>query len=110
MKRGTFSDRSARVVPAAARAGGEAAPICVRNEDTDTYFFAVEANGAGRRTAVLAPGETLCTEAAPGQKGVVWVFENEDSIEGCSRLVSAGQTEAMLRWSEFDRCAWSSNS
>lgn len=89
-------------------AGQEA--LCVRNEDSAAHFFAAEAKGGERRTGVLAPGETLCVDAPAGSSGVVWVFEAEDAIEGCSRRVPAGRTEAMLRYSEFDRCAWTSNS
>jgi len=83
--------------------------LCVRNRNSHTHFFAVEAEGAERRTGMLAPGETLCTEAEPGATGMVSVFEEADGFEGCSRLVPVGETEDMLKYVDFDRCFWGSN-
>ncbi|MCP5039241.1 MAG: hypothetical protein GY945_16740 [Rhodobacteraceae bacterium] len=85
--------------------GGE---ICVVNSADDTYLFASEAHEGRRETAQLTPGQTLCVSG--GESGVVSVYEHADALEGCSRLVSAGQTEALLRYVDFDRCFWSSNS
>jgi len=85
--------------------------VCVRNASDTPHVFAVEAPGAGRRVAELTPGGRLCARgAAPGTRGVVWVFENLDALEGCARIVPAGSTEAMKKFVEFDRCFWSSNS
>jgi len=84
--------------------------LCVRNRNTHAHFFAVEARTGARRTGALSPGERLCTEAARGATGVVSVFESENAFEGCSRLVKAGTTEDMLKYVDFDRCFWSSNS
>ncbi len=87
-----------------ADAGGD---ICVTNGSELTHFFAAEAHDGARDTAELAPGETLCVAGA--DTGVVSVFENATHFEGCSRLVSSNSAEQMLRYSDFDRCAWSSN-
>ena len=94
---------------AAAPVHTAASELCVRNRNTHEHFFAVEADGAERRTAFLAPGERLCTEADPGETGTVSVFEEADGFEGCSRLVPVGRTEDMLEYVDFDRCFWSSN-
>ena len=84
--------------------------VCVHNAADHTYFFAVEAGHPDtRRTGRLKPGEELCTEETTSS-GTVSVFETENSIEGCSRLVPVGQTEDLKRYTDFDRCLWSSNS
>ncbi|RBI77209.1 hypothetical protein DQW77_01905 [Roseovarius sp. TE539] len=112
----TFSDAPAAAEEEQASAG-VAAPeaqtaetrLCVRNRNTHEHFFAVEADGAERRTGFLAPGEKLCIEGAPGATGTVSVYEEADGFEGCSRLVPVGKTEDMLKYVDFDRCFWSSN-
>lgn len=111
----TFSDRSGEEQAHLNEAVNVGAPetsasaLCVRNRNSHAHFFAVEADGAERRTGMLDPGERLCTEASPGATGMVSVFEEADSFEGCSRLVPVGETEDMLRYVDFDRCFWSSN-
>lgn len=85
--------------------------ICVVNASPARALFAVEPQGGTRRLAWLAPGERLCAEAAEaGRPGVVSVYHAEETFEGCSRLVAAGRIEPMLRYAEFDRCAWGANS
>ncbi len=84
--------------------------ICVINGSNERYYFAVEERGGARELAELAPGETLCTAASDGASGVVSVFETAQELEGCSRLVAGGETEAMISYANFDRCAWSSHS
>lgn len=85
--------------------------VCVRNANTHAYLFAAEAPSGERKVAELAPGERLCAQGAgPGSTGVVSVFENYDAFEGCSRLVPVGKTEDMIKYVDFDRCFWSSNS
>lgn len=83
--------------------------LCVRNLDQSAHFFAVETSSADRRTGTLPPGERLCITASEGETGLVQVFESADSLEGCSRLVLVGQTEDMLKYVDFDRCFWGSN-
>lgn len=89
------------------------ADVCVRNASSQAHVFAAEAPGGVRMLAELAPGEALCSSAVPQNnvaRGVVSVYDSIGALEGCSRLVEPGQTEDMLRYSEFDRCAWGSNS
>ena len=85
--------------------------ICVRNRNSHEHLFAVEAIGAERRVRMLKPGEVLCTQTDSTVKtGTVSVYEHSDELEGCSRLVPVGRTEDMLKYVDFDRCFWSSNS
>lgn len=85
--------------------------VCVENSSDRTHIFAVEAGPNSRLVKELKVGQTLCTTGAPTPiSGVVSVYENEDSFEGCSRIVTSGVVEKMIKYSEFDRCAWSSNS
>lgn len=83
---------------------------CVTNGSEDSYFFVAEASGGARNTATLAPGDMLCAPADRAQGGVVSVFVNAEHLEGCSRLVADARPEILLRYSDFDRCLWSSNS
>jgi hypothetical protein len=84
--------------------------ICVTNGSKERLFFAAEERGGARELAELAPGETLCTAASKGASGVVSVFETAQELEGCSRLVTGGDAEALIRYAKFDRCAWGSHS
>lgn len=97
------------------------ADLCVQNGADHRHFFAAEIRGeigadiradirAGtkadvRVTGWLDPGDTLCAPDSLGQSGTVSVFETEDTLEGCSRLVASG-TETLIRYADFDRCAW----
>jgi cytochrome c len=81
--------------------------VCTRNASNERYFFAAEITGQQRLTKWLKPGETLCAPAMIiGAHGVVSVFESQESLEGCSRLVDAGQVEDMVKYADFDRCKW----
>ncbi|MCK0100957.1 cytochrome c family protein [Pseudohalocynthiibacter sp. F2068] len=90
----------------ASAAEGETS-VCVVNGSDETRLFAAESNGENRVTGTLAPGETLCSEGAGD--GMVTVFEAPDHLEGCTRLVSAGGQDTLLKYADFDRCAWTSN-
>ena len=92
------------MLPATAYSG----EVCVLNNADQAYFFAAETHGGARMVGMLAAGETLCASGA--ETGVVSVFEDKDALEGCSRLVAAGRTETFLKYVDFDRCFWSSNS
>ena len=83
--------------------------VCVINGTEDSYFFVAEAKDGARNTATLAPGGSLCSASATEQGGVVSVFETDEHLEGCSRLVAAGKNETLLQYADFDRCRWSSN-
>ncbi len=93
--------------------GSGAAALCVRNGTDAAYVFTVEDPAGSRARAALAPGAELCLSvqapagaelALPG--GVVAVFERIDSVEGCSRLADATQSETLLAYAAFDRCLW----
>jgi len=102
---------AATLLAAPVLAGETGASVCVRNASGNAHVFAAEAPGGERKLARLQPGETLCSTGSGSEaRGVVSVYEAFDTFEGCSRLVAPGQVEDMIRYSEFDRCAWSSNS
>jgi len=81
--------------------------VCVVNGSDESRLFAAETHGEDRVTGTLAPGESLCSESAGD--GMVTVFEAPDHLEGCTRLVSAGGQDTLLKYADFDRCAWTSN-
>lgn len=84
--------------------------FCVENASEGTHFFTVDAGRDTRIGGELAAGETLCTASFDTPKnGVVSVFETADALEGCSRLVTAGSTETLMIYADFDRCKWSSH-
>ena len=85
--------------------------FCVTNQSDLPHIFAVDAGDDGRKVQELSPGESLCTtESDAPQNGFVSVFESIKHDEGCSRLITAGNTEGMIKYSDFDRCEWSSHS
>ena len=102
---------SAAVMALFAGPAGAQAAVCVENGSVHSYFFAAEAGEGSRVTGTLTPGRHLCAEgASQGARGVVSVFESISHLEGCSRLTPAGQTETLVRYSDFDRCEWASHS
>jgi cytochrome c2 len=85
--------------------------FCVTNQSDLTHVFAVDAGNDGRKVQELDPGESLCTtESDDPQNGFVSVFESIEHDEGCSRLITAGNTEGMIKYADFDRCEWTSHS
>jgi cytochrome c2 len=84
--------------------------ICVENGSDQTFLFAAEARDGEREIADLPPGGSLCVASQAAGSGVVSVFKSRDVVEGCSRLVTAGQQEVLVRYADFDRCAWGSHS
>jgi cytochrome c2 len=86
------------------------AGICVENGSEQTFLFAAEARGGERDVAELTPGGSLCVASQGADSGVVSVFESMDVVEGCSRLVTPGQQEVLVRYADFDRCEWGSHS
>jgi len=83
--------------------------LCVTNGSGEDLFFVAEATGGERQAKWLAAQETLCSGAEQATGGVVSVFVSEDHLEGCSRLVSAANSETLLEYVDFDRCRWSSH-
>ena len=66
--------------------------ICVTNESSATLLFVAEAGSGQRKLETLPPSKTLCI-ASKNPKGTIGVFENEDALEGCSRLAKTGTPE-----------------
>lgn len=93
-------------------AGQDTAPdaVCIVNGSATPHVFVAEARGGERRVETLAPGARLCAGGAGEEGGVVSVFEDAASFEGCSRLVAPGRTEVLEKYVDFDRCFWGSNS
>ncbi|MDI3335976.1 hypothetical protein QKW60_06130 [Defluviimonas aestuarii] len=86
--------------------GAGLAETCIRNGDATRLFFSAETDTA-RRTGWLEPGAALCAAGAGHER--VSVFEDEDALEGCTRLVPGGGTELLLRYASFDNCLWQSH-
>ncbi|SPH17650.1 hypothetical protein DEA8626_01174 [Defluviimonas aquaemixtae] len=83
------------------------ADICVTNAGDQRMLFAAETDDGERIVGWLEPGGRLC---APGDgAGRVSVFESEDTLEGCTRLVAPGGSDTLLRYVAFDRCLWQSH-
>lgn len=110
---GTFSEavesEEQSALPESGMVETAANAVCVRNRSSHEHLFAVEAEGGERHVRMLKTGEILCTETMSAQ-GVVSVFEKPEELEGCSRIVAVGKTEDMLKYVDFDRCFWGSNS
>lgn len=107
---GSMEEETQSALPGRGAVETAANAVCVRNRNSHEHLFAVEASGAERRVQMLKPGETLCTQASETVKtGTVTVYEHADEFEGCSRLVPVGRTEDMLKYVDFDRCFWGSN-
>jgi hypothetical protein len=92
----------------AALAGGDR--VCVENRDETARVFTVEVGTTRRGPVRLNPGAQLCAPRAdPGARAVVSAYPAPDVLEGCSRLVTGTQGDALLRYAEFDRCLWASH-
>ncbi len=95
------------VSASAARADPPQNGFCIENRDTRSAVFVVDAGAFYREVAILAPQERLCTpEFDSPRNGTVSVFYDENAMEGCSRLTSAGKVEVLLQYSDFDNCLW----
>lgn len=113
----TFSQKDSmvpKITPkkATMKADGEmiidvAGKICVTNESDATLLFVAEAKNGRRTNKTLAPKQTHCVTSA-GADGTIGVFENEDALEGCSRLAKTGTPERLVSYTPFDNCAWGS--
>lgn len=81
--------------------------ICVTNESDATLLFVAEAGNGARSNKTLGPKQTHCIASAE-TNGTIGVFENEDALEGCSRLAKTGTPERLISYTPFDNCAWGS--
>ena len=84
-----------------------AGKICVTNGSDTTLLFVAEASNGTRSTKILAPKQTHCI-ASVDEGGTIGVFENEDALEGCSRLATSGIPERLISYTPYDNCAWGS--
>ncbi|PCI06136.1 MAG: hypothetical protein COB78_04710 [Hyphomicrobiales bacterium] len=84
-----------------------AGKICVTNDSDTTLLFVAEASNGKRSNKALAPKQTHCIASADAN-GTIGVFENEDALEGCSRLAKTGTPERLVSYTPFDNCAWGS--
>jgi len=84
-----------------------ASDICVENQSGKKMLFVVEAKGGERVLKTLDGSGNLCApEATAGAGGTVGVFQDEDALEGCSRLAKAGTAERLIAYEPFDNCSW----
>ncbi|WP_159963534.1 hypothetical protein [Profundibacterium mesophilum] len=102
---------TAHIAPGSAEAAPESATpqLCVTNESDETLNFTVETRDGVRRGMRLDPAAYLCAPGPAPDGGVVSVFVDESHLEGCSRLVPGGASEALRRFASFDRCRWASH-
>jgi cytochrome c2 len=80
--------------------------ICVQNNFPKELLLVAEAKGGERKIKTSGQSGVLCVKAGEDGKGTVGVFENEDALEGCSRLAKAGKTEILIAYASFDNCKW----
>jgi len=80
--------------------------ICIQNKFTQTLLFTAEAKSGQREVKMMEENATLCVTSDDNKGGTVGVFENEDALEGCSRLAKAGKTETLIAYASFDNCEW----
>lgn len=85
-----------------------ATDICVENRSGKTLLFVVEAKGGGERVLkTLEAQQMLCApEMMASGGGTVGVFQDEDALEGCSRLAASGKSERLIAYEPFDNCSW----
>lgn len=105
----TQSSTSSMPQPVKTEKGVDLQPgkICIINKSDAALFLTSEIDGGERRAAIVAAGGMLCAAAVDGQaSGKVAVFENENAMEGCTRLAKTGHIEVLVSYASFDNCAW----
>ena len=80
--------------------------ICIQNNSSTTLLLTVEAGNGERQIKTLGNSGVLCIDSPEGSSGSVGVFENEDALEGCSRLAKAGKTQVLVDYASYDNCKW----
>ncbi len=80
--------------------------ICIQNKFPKTLLFIAEAKNGQREVKMIKENATLCVNANKNSGGTVGVFENEEALEGCSRLAKTGNTETLIAYASFDNCEW----
>lgn len=94
--------------PAPALAQDAGSTICVSNQTEGEHLFVVEARGGARSLRQIKPGEQLCIPS--DGPGTVAVFDDINSIEGCTRLATPGRPKVLLEFANFDNCRWQDQS
>ncbi len=102
MKAGTF--KSADQIPTHNAAKNQ---ICIQNKFPKELLLTAESKNGQRQIKMLGQNGVLCVSASTNSSGTVGVFENEDALEGCSRLAKTGKTEVLIDYASFDNCRWS---
>ncbi len=79
---------------------------CIVNRDQERFFMVAEDRAGNRREFLAAPGRNWCVPRKDLK--IVWVFEDQDAIEGCSHLVNPGEIGLdLVSYASFDNCRWS---
>ncbi|MCF6321280.1 MAG: c-type cytochrome [Rhizobiaceae bacterium] len=80
--------------------------ICVQNNFPKLLLLTAEATDGERQIKTVGQSGFLCVDNGMTTSGTVGVFENEDALEGCSRLARTGKTEVLIAYASFDNCRW----
>ncbi len=85
--------------------------LCIENGTDKRLFFAVRAKGAETKGLLFRQWLDSAARVCPklSHKSDVWevfVFSDEDSIEGCDDEVGEGDTLGLHKFEEFDNCVW----
>ena len=88
-----------------------ASAFCLANESDARVFVRAEpADRTGEVGSVsrwLEPGKRFCSRPnGAGKRVSVFVFADEDAIEGCDAEMRADGELRLTSFEEFDRCAW----
>jgi len=88
-----------------------AGAYCMANEsDTRVFVRAEPADSASEVAPVLRwvePGNRFCSKPdGSGGRVSVFVFADEDAIEGCDAEMRSDGELRLTSFEEFDRCAW----
>lgn len=105
-KKAMMSDGSREANAALPSHAAKENEICVQNNFPKDLLLVVDPKGGQRKLKTLGQSGVLCVDAGTERKGTVGIFENEDALEGCSRLAKAGKTEVLIEYASFDNCAW----
>lgn len=88
-----------------------AGAFCVENASKSRVFVRAEptATSDGKMSFIswMDPGAKRCAKPnAAGHRVAVFVFADDEAIEGCDAEVAGDQTLRLTSFEEFDRCEW----
>ena len=69
----------------------------------------MDGGAGGFARATLSPGGTLCDEVTAGGRAVVHAFRHGDDLEGCARLIPAGEADRLMTFPAVDACRWATH-